>query len=159
MATPLKTSSRRLLLSVLGGVTILAAIGCGSEDGVDEGAVVTVYVAKEQCADAKRNLERFEGRAGELRVQDVCLAPAKDGKRLDLAVLGENARRATEDSSTVAFIEGPGASNRYTEPILEEAEVALVSTGSGATSMGRVLDLLADWDSGESPRETVWDGR
>ena len=48
------------------------------------------------------------GRAGELRVRLVCLADAEAGGRLDLATVGANARRATEDSSAVGYIEAPG---------------------------------------------------
>jgi hypothetical protein len=144
----------------LGSVAALLALGgCGGDDSVEEKAVVTVYASAEQCQGAGRDLDRFKGRAGELRVELVCLPPQEAGGRLDLATVGENARRATEDSSAVAYLEAPGRASAFSEPILAEAELALIQTRSGATSMGRVLDLLAEWDSSEGPRETVWEGR
>ena len=147
-------------LSVLGGVTLLLSLNaCGTEGGVDEGAVVTVYASAKQCDGAERNLARFEGKAGQLRVELVCVEPIERGGKLDLAAVGLNARRAVEDSSAVAYLESPGKATKFSEPILSEAELAMIQTHSGATSMGRVLDLLAGWDSDEGPRETVWEGR
>ncbi len=147
-------------MSVLGGVTALIFLAsCGGEEGVGEGATVSVYSSAEQCKAAARNLAKFDGRAGELRVEIVCLEPAKADGKLDLATVGANARRAVEDSSSVAYIDAPGPATRFTEPILDEASVALFEAKSGATSMGEVLDLLSSWDADEVPRETVWEGQ
>lgn len=137
----------------------LLIAGCGGEEGVEEGATVSVYAAAPQCAGAERDLERFGGRAGELRVRLICLEPAEANGRLDLATVGANARRAVEDSSSVAYVAAAGPALRFIEPVLDEAEVPLFNAQSGATSMGEILDLLASWDSSEGPRETVWEGQ
>lgn len=147
-------------MSVLGGVTALVfLVSCGGEEGIEENAVVNVYASAEQCKAAGRNLEKFGGRAGELQVRVVCLEHAESGGRLDLATVGANARRAVEDSSSVAYIDVQGPATRFTEPILDEGSVALFQAKSGATSMGEILDLLASWDADEVPRETVWEGQ
>lgn len=71
---------------------------------------------------------------------------------------GADARRATEDSTAVAFLAAPGREDTFTEPILEEAEIALVADRSGAAAMAEVLKRLEARSSGESPREAVWAG-
>jgi hypothetical protein len=160
MVTPPKTSSRRLLLSVLGGVTILFAIaGCGNGSGVSEGATVSVYVSAPLCAGAKRELVRRGAEAGSVRVRASCLKDAEEsGGRVDLATAGANARRATEDSTTVGFIEAPGPEASFTRPILDEAEIALVTDRSGANAMATILAALDSRNSDEPPRESVWAG-
>jgi hypothetical protein len=146
-------------LALAFGALAIAGAGCGGDEGVEDGATVTVYAVPPQCVGARRDLENFHGKAGRLRVRLVCLKAAERAGRLDLATVGANARRAIEDSGSVAYLEAPGRGTRFSQPILEEARIALISTHSGATSMGRVLDDLAHWDPGESPRESVWGGR
>jgi hypothetical protein len=143
-------------LSVLGGVAALFSVaGCGASEGVDPGAQVTVYVAPPQCQGAKRVLDRFGDRAGELRVKLICLEDAQAGGRLDLATVGANARRAVEDSSAVGYIEAPGPTVRYSVPILEEAKIAVVENGSGATSMGQLLKAIKAAGTASGLREAV----
>jgi hypothetical protein len=166
-ATPPKTSGRRPLSSVLGEVTgpssvwrktavaavcallVAAVAGCGGGEGVAEGATVTAYVEAPLCVGAKQELASQGGRAGELRVQAVCLANARSHAKLNLATLGANARRATEDSTTVAYLEASDpAAARFIHPILETAEVPWISAGSGKVAMGRLLKLIKETGSG-----------
>ncbi len=164
-------------MSVLGGVTrpsqvsrkifpaaacvllLTAVAGCGGGEGVAKDAVVTAYVEAPLCVAARRELLSQGGRAGALRVQAICLAKARSHGKLDLATLGANARRATEDSTTVAYLEAsdPTAA-RFTRPILETAEVPWISGSSGKALMARLLRLIEGADSGslrESLREAL----
>ena len=111
------------------------------------------------CAAAKQELARHGGRAGDLRVQAICLLSPHGTKKLSLATLGANARRATEDSTAVAYLEAPDPSaSRFVHPILETAEVPWISDSSGSAAMSRLLTLIPDADSGslrESLREEL----
>jgi len=134
---------------------LIAVVGCGEDEGVAKGATVTAYVVEPLCVEAERELERQRGRAGELRVEAVCLASPRSSKKLDLAAIGSNARQATEDSTAVAYIEpaDPKAS-RFSDPILETASIASISSSSGSKAMAQVLRAIAAADSG-SLRESV----
>lgn len=130
---------------------VLAALlaGCGGEAGVSEGATVSVYVDAGLCAGAKQALADAGGRAGDLEVRAVCLPPAEVGGRLDLAAAGANARRATEDSTAVAFLEPVGArTSRFTHPILDSADIPWGLASSGQAAMEQTLEAIADADSG-----------
>jgi hypothetical protein len=128
--------------------------GCG-DGGASAGATVSVYVGAPLCAGAKRELAREGGRAGDLRIRAVCLPGARHAGELDLAALGANARRATEDSSSVAFLEGPDPrSARFTRPILESAGIPSITASSGTTAMGRTLRAIAKADP-SSLRESL----
>lgn len=122
--------------------------GCGSS-GVASDAVVTAYVEAPLCSTAQQELRSQSGRAGDLRVRAVCLPIPRQGKRLDLATVGTNARQATEDSTAVAYLEAPdpGAA-RFRRPILEAAEIPWIANSSGAAAMGKLLKLLGAADSG-----------
>ncbi|HSK49204.1 MAG TPA: hypothetical protein VK889_01780, partial [Solirubrobacterales bacterium] len=100
-----------------------ALSGCG-ETGVSAGATVSVYVAAPLCAGAERGLEDAGEEAGDVRVRAVCLEPTESKGRLDLAIIGANARQATEDSTSVGYLEPPGRPVRFSLPILEEAGIA-----------------------------------
>jgi hypothetical protein len=89
-----------------------------------------------------------------LTVRVACLAPTETGGRADLARAGANARRATEDSSSVAFLEPPGRTARFARPIIEAAGIAFVETSSGAATAREVLRALEDRGS-SSPRSAV----
>jgi hypothetical protein len=89
----------------------------------------------------------------------VCLPSPVNGRQLDLAALGANARQATQDSTTVGYIEAqyPRAS-RFTRPILESASIAWVSSSSGTAAMAQLLRAIEAADSGalrESVREAL----
>ncbi len=147
----------RRLPALLTGLLLLAAtalgVGCG-EGGTGAGATVSVYTAAPLCAEARRELAKEGGEAGDLKVRAVCLAPveAKDGA--DLAAAGADARRATEDSTAVAYIEAPGPAARFSRSIVEAADVAWVETDSGSVAMRHALRALADRGS-SSPRDAV----
>jgi hypothetical protein len=131
---------------------LLAAVGCGEDRGAAAGATVTAYVAAPLCADARRELAEQGARAGEVRARVACLAPSADGE-IDLATVGANARRATEDSTTVAFVELPAATS-FSRPIVEAANIAVIRSDSGAVAIERLLAALREGDSG-SPRDAV----
>lgn len=173
---PSQNERREPLLSVLGGgtrpsallrkaalaaagVLLIGVAGCGGDGGVSSDAVVTAYVEAPLCATAKQELARHGGRAGDLRVQAICLTSPHDSKKLSLATLGANARRATEDSTSVAYLEAPDPeASRFVHPILETAEVPWISADSGAAAMSRLLTLIESADSGslrESLREAL----
>lgn len=132
---------------------LLAVSGCG-EAGVSDGATVSVYVAAPLCAEAEGELERVDGSAGDVRVGIVCLHEAEAGERLDLAAVGANARRATEDSTSIAYLEARGAATRFSRPILDEAGIAFVPSSSGATAMANVLQAVEDADT-SSLRDSI----
>jgi len=130
-------------------VLLLAALGCGQGEGVAEDATVTAYVDAPLCAEAERELLSHNSRAGSLNVKAVCLPSATEGKKLNLAILGANARRATEDSTAVAFLEAPNPrAARFTHPILETAEIPWLTSSSGKAAMANLLKLIEAEGSG-----------
>jgi hypothetical protein len=147
----------KVAAALVSAVAALAAIGCGEGAGVAEDATVTVYVAEPLCADAELELSRARGRVGELRVRAICLPNPRSPRKLNLATIGANARRATEDSTSVAFLEAfdPPA-NRFSEPILETAEIAGIYRSSGKKAMASLLGAIEAWGSG-SLRQSVRD--
>lgn len=128
-------------------------IGCG-EGGAANGATVKVYVAASLCGEAQQELKREGGKAGDLRVSAVCLPPVESGGRVDLAQTGANARRATEDSTSVAYLEAPGPAAKFSQPIVESANIAWLEANSASTAMRRVLKALREAGS-TSPRDAV----
>jgi hypothetical protein len=76
-----------------------------------------------------------------------------------LAAAGANARRAVEDSRTVAYLEAPGPATGFIRPILEEPEIALITDSSGAHGLATILDALRLRGGNETPREVLWEGR
>jgi hypothetical protein len=137
---------------ILASVLLVALVGCGG--GVSKGATVNVYAGSSLCAEAKRELARHGGEAGGLKVNVVCLGDAEAGGQLDLAALGADARRASEDSASIAYIEAPGSGNRFARPIVEEAGIAYVTADSGAAAMSRLLGAIEDADA-SSLRDSV----
>ncbi|HET9592778.1 MAG TPA: hypothetical protein VFP17_07670 [Solirubrobacterales bacterium] len=139
-----------LSLAVFATVSLTLAAGCG-EGGAAAGATVTVYAAAPLCKEAARS----DGRAGDLLVHVVCLAPVEQGGRADLAAAGAGARRATEDSTAVAYLEAPGPAAPFSQSIVEAANIAWLKTSSGAAAMRRVRSALEG--DGSSPRQAVLD--
>jgi hypothetical protein len=131
-----------------------ALTGCGGESGVAAGASVAAYVEAPLCAGAKRALAQEGGKAGEARVRMVCLAPTERGGRIDLATIGANARRATQDSGSVAYLETP-ARPSFSRPIVESASIAVIRADSGAVAMNRLLKAIGESGSSGSLRESV----
>ncbi len=127
---------------------VFALAGCGGSDS--EGATVSVYVAAPLCAGAKQELASHGATAGHFTVAVRCLPPSeKAGGGVDLATDGSNSRRATADSSAVATLEPTGPGTRFTRPILESAEVPLVTSASASKGMKRILVAIEEaGDSG-----------
>jgi hypothetical protein len=147
---------RRLhaLCLALVATAALAAGGC-CEGGAQSGATVSVYVVPPLCPEARRVVDAAGRRAGDLEVWVLCLRRVERGGRADLATAGANARRATEDSSSVAFLESPGPAAVSTRSIVENADVAWVETSSAAHAVQQILRALEG--DGSSPREAVLD--
>jgi hypothetical protein len=133
---------------------LLAVAGCGGESGVSAGASVAAYVEAPLCAGAKQALGRRGGKAGDVRVRAVCLASAETVERVDLATIGANARRATQDSASVAYIEAPTRPS-FSRPIVESASIAVIRAGSGAAAMDRLLKAISESGTSGSLRESV----
>ncbi len=131
----------------------LLGMGCG-ESGVASGATVTVYAAAPLCKGAEGQLAREGARAGGVRVRIVCLPPVERHSRADLATAGANARRATEDSTSIAYLEAPGPAAKFSATIVESANIAWIFTTSGATATHSILKALEDRGS-SSPRDAV----
>lgn len=138
---------RRVSALCLIALGILA--GCG-EGGAADGATVSVYAAAPLCREAGKG-----GRAGDLTVRVVCLPPVERGGEADLAVAGADARRATEDSTSVAYLEAPGPAAEFGRTVVESADIAWIETSSAAAAMHRILTAL-EGDS-SSPRKAVLD--
>lgn len=134
---------RRALFITLACVTGALTVGCG-EEGVSSGATVTVYVSGESlCKGARQELNSSNGRAGSFHVRMVCLNDPGT-----LAATGANARRATEDSSTVGYIGEPNT-------IVDAAGIAQISTSSGRDAMALVLGAIRGADDSGNLREVV----
>jgi hypothetical protein len=110
-------------------------------------------VAAPLCNGAKRQLSQRGAAVEGLHVRSVCLPATEAGKHLDLARTGANARRATEDSTTVAFLESTGPGAKFSQTIVESAAIAWTQTSSGSQAMAEVLQALSDGSS--SPRSKV----
>ena len=142
---------RRLQVLSPAVLASLAAVfaGCGT-GGAEIGATASVYAAAPLCKEARTDA----GAAGDLKVRVVCLPPRSSGDAA-LAAAGADARRATEDSTSVAFLEAPGPAAKFSQPIVEAADVAWVETRSGAAAMRRIVKALEG--DGSSPRKAVLD--
>jgi hypothetical protein len=155
--TPPRFPLVRTALLAAGCILLLAA-GCGESGGVASGATASVYAAAPLCAEAERELARDGGQAGDIRVRVSCLPNVESDSKLDLATIGANARRATEDSTTVGYIGEPTrAATRFSEPILESAGVAQLSESSGVTAMRKLLRAVDEAGNSGSLRESVRD--
>jgi branched-chain amino acid transport system substrate-binding protein len=141
---------------VLATLTALSAAGCGEAGGVAEGATVSVYAVAPACAGAKRVLGRHGARAGEARVRLICLSDSERGRAWTLAAVGANARRATQDSTSVAYIaDRDQTADEFSRSILEEAGIAQLSGEPGATAMHKLLTAIEDAGSSGNLRESV----
>ena len=57
----------------------------------------------------------------------------------------------------MGYVEAPGPAVRHSVPILEEAKIAVVESGSGAVSMTRLLDAIRAAGTASGLREAVGD--
>ena len=152
----------RAAAAALAALALLGLSGCGEGAGVAAGATVHVYVAAKLCPAAQEALGEAGG-TGDVEVRALCLRPGTRGdtgdgrERIDLAVQGANARRATEDSTTVAFIEAKGKAAEFAQPIVEGAGIAFVEAADGAAAMERVLRAVEDVGTSGTLRTKVRD--
>lgn len=140
--------------------------GCG-EDGAEEGARLNVYVSaplrgdeaaagRSLCAEAQE-AARGAGSPGGFELRVVCLDAAGPQGRWTLARVGANARRATEDSTTVAYLGEPSqAARRQSQPIVEAAGIAALGGLSGRAAVAKVAAAIEDDDS-DDPRRAAFD--
>lgn len=147
-------------------VAAVLAAGCG-EGGAEEGARLNVYVsaplsgAEAQagqlvCDEARRETRRA-GEPGGFELRVVCLDAAGPEGRWTLAQVGANARRATEDSTAVAYLAEPQrAARRHSLPIVEAAGIAELGELSGREAVARVAATIEESDSSD-PRQAVFD--
>jgi hypothetical protein len=136
----------RKLTALFVGLLVVAGVGagCGESSGVASGATVTVYVAAALCSEAEKELQSHGPEVGDVHVRAICLPGSEKGGKLDLATIGANARRATEDSSSIAYIGEPTrAASKFAATILEEAQIPQYAAIPGAKAMRQVLDHLA----------------
>jgi len=91
-------------------------------------------------------------------VRVVCLPSAESDAKLDLARIGANARRATEDATTIGYIGEPTRSaSRFSGPILESAGITQLTETSGAAGMSKLLNAVAEAGDSGSLRASVND--
>jgi hypothetical protein len=144
----------RALLAAIAAIVVIA--GCGEGSRIEEGAVVTAYVEAPLCAEAEKQLARDGGEAGDVRVRVLCLPDVHKGDKLDLSLVGANARRATEDSSSIAYVAGSEKRARsFSLPILEEADIPQLTSSSGSVAISRLLRAIEEANESGLLREAV----
>ncbi len=138
-------------VAAIAGIAALAlgAAGCAEDSGTDAGETLTVYVSvplhgvravegRAIVDGAKLALADAGGRVGGLRVRGVYLDDTEDGS-WSLARVAENARRATEDVTTIGYVgDLDSGATRASLPITNGAEIAQVSPGSTAVDLTRL---------------------
>jgi ABC-type branched-subunit amino acid transport system substrate-binding protein len=134
-------------LSAAALTLIALASGCGQPEA--EGApTLTVYVSapltgpagaegRDAADGARLALADAEGEAGGIAVEAEYLDVAgRNESRSDPVTAGQNARAATEDSTSIAYIgELDSATSRTSVPITNSAGILQVAPGSGATDL------------------------
>lgn len=119
---------------------------------------MAVYAERPVCGGAKRELARSGRSAGGVRVRVVCLERVEGPGRLDLAAIGANARRASEDSASVAYLAAPRpAAIRFSRPILESAQIPQLTNPSGAAAMKKLLQVVDEVGDSTSLRQSILD--
>ena len=156
------------LLTILVAAALAAALvaGCG-EEGAAGGATVTVYVSaplrgdeaqagRRLCGEAREGAEQGKG-AEDLRLRVVCLDAAGPDGKWTLTQVGANARRATEDSTAVAYVGEPDPeARRQSRPIVDAAGIAEVGGMTGRAAVAQVEAAIAEGDESE-PRQAVFE--
>jgi hypothetical protein len=89
-------------------------------------------------------------------VRLVCVSDGEHGRAWTLAAVGANARRASEDSTTVAYIaDRDPTADEYSRPILEEAGITQLQGQPGAVVMRRLLRAIEEAGNSSDIRESV----
>ncbi len=157
----------RLLITLVALVSlVILAAGCG-EEGAASGATVTVYVSaplrgpeaeagRRVCDEARE--QAAQGRGGEeLRLRVVCLDASGPDGGWTLAQVGANARRATEDSTAIAYVGEPDPeARRQSRLIVDAAGIAELGGMSGREAVAAVQAAIAEGDESD-PRQAVFD--
>ena len=145
---------RRTLFLPLACALAVSAAGCGAGGGVSEGATVRVYVSgKSLCKGARDELNSSNERAGSFRVRMICL-----DDRGTLEATGANARRATEDSSSVAYVtESDPSQASFSRSILDAANITQLVSVSGAAAMGDLLRAIRQASDESDLRQSVYE--
>jgi hypothetical protein len=140
--------------------------GCG-EGGAASGATVKVYVSAplrgpeaaaghRLCDEARQRATQEKG-GEELDLRVVCLDAAGGDGRWTLARVGANARRATEDSTAIAYVGEPDPqARRQSRPIVAAAGIAELSGLSGEEAVARVIAAINEGDASD-PRQAVFE--
>jgi hypothetical protein len=156
----------RVVLLVLLAVVGAIAAGCG-EEGAAGGATVTVYVSaplrgeeasagQRLCDEAREQASQGKGDEDELKLRVVCLDAAGPRGAWTLAQVGANARRATEDSTAIAYVGEPDRQARkQSRPIVDAAGIAQIGGRPGREAIARVQAALRESDS-DDPRAAVF---
>jgi hypothetical protein len=143
------------------------AVGCG-EGGAEAGARVTIYVSaplhgaeapagKRLCEAARGEAARGGGKVEDLALEVVCLDAAGDEGHWTLAQVGANARQATADSTTVAYVGEPDPrARKQSRPIVAAAEIAEIGGVTGEEAVAGVVAAIRDGDASR-PRDAVFE--
>ncbi len=87
----------------------------------------------------------------------ICLDATGPGGRWTLAKVGANARRATEDSTSIAYIGEPDpAARRQSRPIVEAAGMVEFGVTGGRQAIEEVFTALQKEDASD-PRQAIFD--
>jgi branched-chain amino acid transport system substrate-binding protein len=129
-------------------VLAIATSGCAtSGEGIHPGETVTVHVSmplrgaeapdgQDVVDGAKLALRDADGRAGELEVKLVPLDDTGPNQVWSQAQAAANARRATEDSTSIAYIgDFDSGATRSSLPITNEAHLLQVSPAASAVDL------------------------
>jgi hypothetical protein len=117
---------------------------------------VTVYAGIATCHGAQRAAESKAEEVAPLHVRVRCLPAVEHHGHFDLAQIGANARSATEDSTTIAYIgEVEPHANQFATPILEEAGIAQLPNMSGPSAIHKLFKAIRTNDSSGSLRESL----
>ncbi len=148
-----ETSDAPLYRGVIGAFALVMATaslvfaGCGQPEAEGD-PVLTIYVSapltgpagpegRDAADGARLALAEAEGEAGGIEVKAEYLDVAgRNESRSDPVSAGRNARAATEDSTSIAYIgELDSAPSRTSVPITNSAGILQVAPGSGATDL------------------------
>lgn len=152
-----------IAIALLVGALLL---GCG-EGGAADGATVSVYVSapmrgaeaaagRRLCEEAREGASAEDGNEG-LKLRVVCLDTTGSGGRWTLAQVGANARRATQDSSAIAYVGEPDPeARRQSRPIVAAAGIAELGGVGGREAIAQIVTALNEGDASE-PRQAVFE--
>ena len=150
-----RSSRPALFAAVLFLFAVFAAVpGCGSEGPPgSDAAIPSIYVTPPLCAGAKKAFDANPQPGGE-SVSLVCLDYLISGH--SLASISAGARRATENSATIAYIgEQDRKSVDFARPILEAAGIGDVDTRDGEAAMKVVLRAVRESAGDDDLRGSV----